>query len=165
MKSIALFAFLLLTTFTVFSQTVEQAQENLNTLIEQRSILFQEWKKNKDERNAFFGGQSKNDLRQIIETQQRIIEMDNKVMDAIERLNMARSSSIVQKRDSLSGQTFRFNSEQERMKNLITQKENKIKSLNSEIAYHERTENIYKIAFLLSLTALVGIIIFFWYKR
>lgn len=165
MKSITLFAFLFSITFSVFSQTVEQAQENLNTVIEQRNTLFLEWKKNKDERNAFFGGQSKNDLRQIIETQQKIIEMDNKVMDAIERLNMARNSTIVEKRDSLSGQTFRFNSEQERMKNLITQKENKIKSLTSEIAYHERTENIYKFSFVLSLTALIGLVIFFWYRK
>lgn len=165
MKSIALFAFLSTITFSVFSQTVEQAQENLNTLIEQRSTLFLEWKKNKDERNAFFGGQSKNDLRQIIETQQKIIEMDNKVMDAIERLNVARNSSIVEKRDSLSGQTFRFNSELERLKNLVAQKENKVRTLTNEIAYHERTENLYKFSFLLSLTALIGIVIFFWYRK
>ncbi|UKJ08954.1 hypothetical protein [Solitalea lacus] len=165
LKHISTLIILLVTGPTLFGQTLEHAQENLNTLIEERSSLFQEWKRNSEERNAFFGGQSKSDLKQVIATQQKIIEVDNRIMDAIEKLNMARNTRVTEKKDSLSAQTFRFDSEQQRLGNLIKQKESKIKVLNDEVKYHERNGLILKIAFVVSLAGLIGLGLLLWSKR
>ncbi|MCO4291928.1 hypothetical protein NF867_03520 [Solitalea sp. MAHUQ-68] len=147
------------------AQTLEDARKDLNKLLEQRSSLFQEWKRNNEERNAFFGGQSKNDLKQVIATQQRIIEMDNRIMDAIDRLNIVKNSSVIEKKDSLSNQTFRFNSEQMRLQNIIKQRESRIAVLKEDIRYHEKTENTLKGAFVISLAALIGLGLWIWSKR
>ena len=58
----------------------------LNLLIGQRARLFREWEADRQERNAFFGGQSKKDLRNIIETLEHILGKDNDILAELNRL-------------------------------------------------------------------------------
>lgn len=60
-----------------------QKTDDIQQLMNEREALFREWKEHSLERNALFGGRSKNDLRNVIESQQRIIELDSKIFHAL----------------------------------------------------------------------------------
>lgn len=89
-QTVLIFSLLLLALGPVSAQHVygyePRPDSVLNLLIRQRSKLFREWEADKQERNAFFGGQSKNDLRNIIETLEHILGKDNDILAELNRL-------------------------------------------------------------------------------
>ncbi|WP_142603721.1 hypothetical protein [Solitalea koreensis] len=129
--------------FSAFAQDLQSAQNELNDLIKRRNELFQEWKRNENENNAFFGGKSKKDLQRIIETQQTIINIDNEIMTAIQKVEGQRSSAVIAKRDDLSERTLKFDQEQKRLQNLISQRNYKIRNQDEQLGdLEQRTKNL-----------------------
>lgn len=59
----------------------QQADKELQELMNQRASLIQEWRRFNLEENALFGGKSKKDLRNIAEIQQKIIALDNQILN------------------------------------------------------------------------------------
>jgi hypothetical protein len=157
MKKYALLSLIIILSLTSFAQNFQDAQNELNILIQKRSELFQEWKRNKDENNAFFGGKSKKDLQRIIQTQQTIINIDNEIMSAIQNVENQRTTTITAKKDFLSDRTLQFDQEQKRMQNLIAQRDNKIKSQTEQIDDLERNIKYLSIALFLGIASLIGI--------
>lgn len=59
----------------------QEAQAELQRMMSRRADLLQQWRRFNLEENALFGGKSKKDLRNILETQQKIIELDNQILN------------------------------------------------------------------------------------
>jgi hypothetical protein len=165
MKKYALLALIIILSLPSFAQTLQDAQNELNILIQKRSELFQEWKRNKYENNAFFGGKSKKDLQRIIQTQQTIINIDNEIMQAIQNVESQRTSAVTAKKDFLSDRTLQFDQEQKRMQNLIMQRDNKIKSQNEKLDDQESTIKYLSIGLFTSIALLMGLNYFRFAKK
>lgn len=73
-----LFAAFVLCSNTLFGQNPDA---ELRQLMSRRADLLQQWRRFNLEENALFGGKSKRDLKKVVETQQRIIELDNRILN------------------------------------------------------------------------------------
>jgi predicted ATP-dependent protease len=73
----------------------------LNVLIAQRARLYQTWKANEQERHALFGGQSKNDLRRIIQTLEQILAKDNEILAELNRLKEQETTELRRKNSDI----------------------------------------------------------------
>src|SRR5690606_7450612 len=71
--------------FSGLGQTSNKAEEarasELQELMNRRTELIRQWRRFNLEENAFFGGKSKKDLRNIAEIQQKIIQLDNRIVN------------------------------------------------------------------------------------
>lgn len=74
---------LLLGVFVLCSNTLlgQNPDAELRQLMNRRADLLQQWRRFNLEENALFGGKSKKDLKNVVETQQRIIELDNRILN------------------------------------------------------------------------------------
>lgn len=61
--------------------TLQQPDAQLQELTNRRAVLLQEWRRFNLEENALFGGKSKKDLRNIAQIQQKIIALDNQILN------------------------------------------------------------------------------------
>lgn len=59
----------------------QNADAELQEMMSRRAGLLRQWKRFNLEENALFGGKSKKDLRNVLQTQQRIIELDNQILN------------------------------------------------------------------------------------
>lgn len=66
----------------------------LNLLVGQREDLYKKWSEDQKERNAFFGGQSKGDLRNIITTMEQIVKKDNEILAELNRMKESEVSQL-----------------------------------------------------------------------
>ncbi|WP_420154841.1 hypothetical protein [Siphonobacter sp.] len=74
----------------------------LNILVSQRQGLYKQWAQNQQERNAFFGGQSKKDLRNIITTLEQILNKDNEILTELNRMKQAEVTELRRKNSDVS---------------------------------------------------------------
>jgi ElaB/YqjD/DUF883 family membrane-anchored ribosome-binding protein len=118
----------------------------LNVLIGQRFRLYRDWSANQQERNALFGGQSKNDLRRIITTLERILAKDNEILAELNRLKeqettelRRKNSDIVQRSNSYLVETSGTNEQMQRMEALVKRERERAKTAEAE---RERTVQI-----------------------
>src|ERR1700761_5314323 len=70
--------FLILLLFTTVN--IASAQTRLDTLLQQRKGLYTDYSELKEKRSNFWGSQSKNDLRHIIENLKAIIKKDDEIV-------------------------------------------------------------------------------------
>src|SRR5690606_18664268 len=71
---------ILLLLFISSAGSGQQTQDaELQEMINRRADLLQEWRRFNLDENALFGGQSKKDLRNVLQVQQQIIELDNQI--------------------------------------------------------------------------------------
>ena len=76
--------FLLLVSTAGFSQSKDPSpapDPELQKMMSRRADLLQQWRRFNLEENALFGGQSKKDLRNIAQVQQKIIALDNQILN------------------------------------------------------------------------------------
>lgn len=64
------------------SSAQQQADAEFQALMNRRAGLLQKWKNFNLEENALFGGKSKKDLRNVVQTQKDIIDLDNRILNA-----------------------------------------------------------------------------------
>ncbi|HYH56630.1 MAG TPA: hypothetical protein VD772_08470, partial [Anseongella sp.] len=62
--------------------TAQTPDTETEALMKRRAELLQRWKSFNLEENALFGGKSKKDLRNVVQTQKEIIELDNRILNA-----------------------------------------------------------------------------------
>src|SRR3546814_10596033 len=60
---------------------VQARKTELRALMNRRTDLIRQWRRFNLEENAIFGGKSKKDLRNIAEVQQKIIQLDNTILN------------------------------------------------------------------------------------
>lgn len=134
----------------------------LTILIDQRARLYRAWSANERERNALFGGQSKKDLRRIIETLQAILSKDNQILDELNRLKeeettqlRRKNTEIVQRANTLIVESSGTGELAQRMEMLVKLERERAKVAE---ARRERTVQIAVVAglALLALGWLIG---------
>ena len=74
----------------------------LNLLVGQREDLYKKWSEDQQERNAFFGGQSKNDLRNIIATMEKILKKDNEILAELNRMKNSEVAELRRKNSDIN---------------------------------------------------------------
>ncbi len=78
---------LLAVSATAQTPTSYTADSTLTQLIAQRSKLYKDWDYFQQQNHALFGGKSKNDLRDIIATLEKIVAKDNQVLARLSTIN------------------------------------------------------------------------------
>ena len=92
--------FLILLLFTV---NIATAQTHLDTLLQQRKGLYTEYADLKEKKSNFWGSQSKNDLRKIIENLKAIIKKDDEIVREVNHFHEEKHLQI--KQESVLRQT------------------------------------------------------------
>lgn len=100
-----------LTTKSVTADSKESARKELFQLLENRKEVFENYNTSLKKKSGFFGNRTKNDMRQSHSTLQDIIEMDNKIMNSLNRV-------IDTKNYEKTSMTFDAGSNQDRIANL-----------------------------------------------
>lgn len=72
-------------------------QQNLDSLLELRTSLFEEYAKSEASNTAFFGGKSKTDLKTTIASLKEIVKVDNEIMQAIRNLKTSGENTLIEK--------------------------------------------------------------------
>ncbi len=100
------------TTSSVYASDRTVARKELFDLLESRKKLFDNYNESIKKKSGFFGNRTKNDMRQSHATLQDIVDIDNKIMNSLERV-------IDTKNYEKTALTFDQSSNQERINNLL----------------------------------------------
>ncbi|MDQ1088067.1 hypothetical protein [Siphonobacter sp. SORGH_AS_1065] len=135
---------LLLFSLTSYSQNmrysyVAHPDSVLNVLVGQRGTLYKKWAQDQKERNAFFGGQSKKDLRNIIETLENILAKDNEILAELNRMKQGevaelrrRNSDVAQKANSYLGESGALMEENKLLRRDLENYRKRVKELDEQ---------------------------------
>ncbi|MFT4033202.1 MAG: hypothetical protein QM669_12335 [Siphonobacter sp.] len=113
----------------------------LNLRMNQRELLYKEWAENQKERNAFFGGQSKNDLRAIIETLTKIVQKDNEIIAEVNRLKQFEVTELKRRQTDASQRVNQYLDESGTLMEENKQLRSRIEALNKKLNTVESQNN------------------------
>lgn len=135
------------------------ARKELFGLLEERKNLFDAYSESTKKKSGFFGNRTKNDMRASHATLQGIVEIDNRIMNSLERV-------IDTKNYEKTAMTFDASGYQERINNLskvndVTLAQND--KLEKEKKYLGRLVLRMKFYFLFLFLIIVGLL--FWMYR
>lgn len=141
---------------TIHANDRTAARKELFDLLEERQKLFNNYDSSLKKKSGFFGNRTKNDMRQSHATLQDIVDIDNKVMNSLERV-------IDTKNFEKTSLTFDQNTNQDRINNLL--KINEVTLIQNEKLLAEKkimSSEILKMKFYFVLLFLI--IAFLLYK-
>lgn len=126
----------------------------LQVLIGQRSKLHKDWDYFREQNHALFGGKSKNDLRDIIATLERIVAKDNQILARLQTVNQKererlelQALRLQTKTGSLTTQTNSFLNETNAMTERVQRLEARLKAEKEQRkAAEARIESTFQIA-------------------
>lgn len=126
----------------------------LRVLISQRSKLHKDWAYFQEQNHALFGGKSKNDLRDIIATLERIIAKDNQILARLQTVNQKererlelQALRLQTKTGDLTSQTNSFLNETNAMTERVQRLEARLKAEKEQRkAAEARIESTFQIA-------------------
>lgn len=79
----------------VLTITTSFGQSALPELLDERDVLYEKYSFYENQKNSFWGTQSKKDLRKVITILKRIIQKDNEIVLAVKRSGVDERTSIV----------------------------------------------------------------------
>ncbi len=132
------------------------ARKELFDLLENRKELFDNYNQSIKKKSGFFGNRTKNDMRKSHATLQDIVDIDNKIMNSLERV-------IDTKNYEKTALTYDQNSNQDRINNLL--KVNEVTLIQNEKLTAEKkqlSKDVLKMKFYFVLLFLI--IAFLLYK-
>lgn len=160
-----LFLLLSLSAFSAAAQTDTTGVNDslLNQLVRERARLFKDWEYFQQQHHALFGGQSKNDLRNIIATLEGILAKDNQILGRLrtvtakERQRMElEKMRLTAKTGELTTQTNSFLGESNQLAERTQRLEARLKAeKEARRAAEARIESTFQIAVAAVLGALV----------
>jgi ABC-type phosphate transport system auxiliary subunit len=139
---------------TTATPSTAATDSQLAALIGQRSKLYKDWDYYQQQNHALFGGKSKNDLRDIIATLERIIAKDNQILARLQTVNAKererlelQALRLQTKTGSLTNQTNSFLNETNEMAERVQRLEARLKAEKEQRkAAEARIESTFQIA-------------------
>lgn len=165
-------ACLLAVSATAQTPTSYTDDSTLTQLIAQRSKLYKDWDYFQKQNHALFGGKSKNDLRDIIATLEKIVAKDNQVLARLsaisakerERLEL-QALRLQTKTGDLTNQTNSFLGESNELAERVKKMDTRLKAERElRKAAEAQTERTFQIATAVVLVAL-GLAGWGWRRR
>lgn len=80
--------------FLILIPVMGWSQEKLNKLVQERSILHEQWEESEKQKSGIFGNRTKKDMVATNEWMQRIIHKDNQIMAELEMLKNIETTEI-----------------------------------------------------------------------
>ncbi|MFZ7113859.1 MAG: hypothetical protein ACO1G9_00675 [Bacteroidota bacterium] len=161
LRTIVIICLMLFSILPVTSQADERtaARKELFGLLQERQKLFDNYSQTIKKKSGFFGNRTKNDMRASHATLQEIVEIDNKIMNSLERV-------IDTKNYEKTTMSFDVSEYQERINNLskvndvtLTQNE----KLEKETKYLNRFVLRMKFYFVFLILIIIGLL--YWMYR
>ncbi len=79
----------------ILTTTTSVAQSALPELLDERDVLYEKYSYYENQKNSFWGTQSKKDLRKVILILKKIIQKDNEIVLAVKRSGVDERTAIV----------------------------------------------------------------------
>ncbi len=145
---------------TIHASDRTAARKELFDLLEERRKLFNSYDSTLKKKSGFFGNRTKNDMRQSHTTLQNIVDIDNRIMNSLERV-------IDTKNFEKTSLTFDQNTNQDRINNLL--KVNEVTLIQNEKLLAEKKQmssNILKMKFyFVFIFLIIGGLLYMLFKK
>ncbi|MES2730492.1 MAG: hypothetical protein V4714_02045 [Bacteroidota bacterium] len=159
MQKIVLVLFLFIFSLPSIAQTV-QPPKDITTLLAERDKLYKEYIYYKDQKSSFWGTQSKNDLRQVIDILKGIISKDSELVELVRVQGLRKESSYIGQSREITDRIYALNEEAEKLQVQLGKQRKQLAETKEELAHADNSSSSFKILSLVLALVVAGLIFY-----